>query len=190
LTVILASASPRRRELLSEVLPHFEVLPSRVDEESITVADPWKTARNLAEAKARAVATLRPDAIVIGADTVVALPLGESYIQLAKPLDQQDAVRMLQLLSGRTHHVITGVAFVIDGAVQVLTETSNVRFRELDPGEIASYVETGEPMDKAGGYAIQAGAKDFVAQLNGSLTNVIGLPMERVRPVIDSLALL
>ena len=174
MNVILASASPRRRELLAQIFPDFEVAISNVDEDSLTVDDPWKTAKSLALAKAGAIARLNPAALVIGGDTVVALDAH----QLAKPTDEEDARAMLRRLSGNTHSVITGVALVLDGMTDVFCETSRVTFRRLSEEEIATYVATGEPMDKAGAYAIQGGAQGFVANLEGSVTNVIGLPME------------
>ena len=157
-------------------MPLFEVVVSDVDEEALTVADPFATAERLAEAKARAVFALRPDALVIGADTVVTLD-GE---QFAKPRDADDARRMLRALSGRTHVVATGVSLVsIDGG-RTFHERTRVTFRELGDAEIDAYVATGEPMDKAGAYAIQGGAAAFVLRREGSETNVIGLPLERL----------
>ena len=174
--VVLASGSPRRKELLARLVPEFEILVSDVDEEALTVADPIQTAEGLAEAKARAVARLRPDALVIGADTVVFLE-GE---QFAKPGDAEDAKRMLRALGGRTHTVATGVALVSpDGAI-VFHDRTLVTFRDLTDAEIRAYVATGEPMDKAGAYAIQGGAAAFVLRREGSESNVVGLPLERL----------
>ena len=177
--VILASASPRRRELLRHLVTDFEVIPADVDEDSFTVADPWETARLLALEKARAVAQTRPVALVIGSDTVVAMEVGpKSFQQLAKPTDAEDAVRMLKLLSGQRHVVITGIALVRGMRETISSDTSTVWFRALTDAEIGEYVATGEPMDKAGAYAIQGGASQFVAQVEGSTSNVIGLPLE------------
>jgi septum formation protein len=181
LPVVLASASPRRKELLSTLIDDFEVLVSEVDEDALTSSDPWRTAEELSLAKAVAVAQLRPDALVIGGDTVVAIKSGEGYEQLAKPLDAADAERMLRRLSGETHVVITGVSLVWSGGRKTFSATSSVMFRELSGDEIRAYVDTGEPMDKAGAYAIQGGAAGFVAHLEGSLTNVIGLPVEMLK---------
>lgn len=172
--VVLASGSPRRRELLATLVPEFEVLVIEVDEEALTLPDPFETAERLAEAKAKAVAPLRPEAIVIGGDTVVALN-GE---QFAKPKDVEDARRMLRALSGQTHVVATGISLVTPKAVQTFHDKTYVTFRELTDEEIADYVATGEPMDKAGGYAIQGGAAGFVVGREGSESNVIGLPLE------------
>ncbi len=172
--VVLASASPRRRELLATLIPDFEIAVAGVDEEALTVPDPWETAERLALAKARAVADQHRDALVIGGDTVVAVDAE----QLAKPLDAEDAKRMLRALSGRTHVVITGVALVGPGREESFTDTTRVTFLPLGEEEIAHSVATGEPMDKAGAYAIQGGAKAFVTGIEGSWSNVVGLPVE------------
>lgn len=177
--VVLASASPRRKELLSHVFSEFEVLPADFAEEDFPFADPRLQAEFLALEKAKVVAQLRPNALVIGSDTVVALDLGQEFPnQLAKPWDKPDASRMLWLLSGQTHQVITGVAFVSPDGTIVASDTTRVTFRSLVAEEIEDYVATGEPMDKAGAYAIQGGAAAFVRAVEGSITNVIGLPME------------
>ncbi len=180
--VVLASGSPRRKELLARLVSEFEVLVSDVDEEALTVADPIETAERLAEAKARAVAVLRPDALVVGADTVVAL--GDE--QFAKPRDAADARRMLRALSGRTHVVATGVSLVAAEGVQTFHDRTHVTFRDLTDAEIEAYVATGEPMDKAGAYAIQGGASAFVLRREGSESNVIGLPLERLAPLLTN----
>lgn len=176
--VVLASASPRRKELLGQVFSTFEVLPSDVDEASMTVADPWETAQILARAKALDVARNKSGSLVIGSDTVVALKTDGGWIQLAKPVDPDDALRMLAMLSGRTHHVITGVSLHWPGGEVGGSETTEVSFRAMMASEINAYVATGEPMDKAGAYAVQGGAAEFVRAIEGSITNVIGLPLE------------
>lgn len=177
--VVLASASPRRRELLKELVPSFEVAAAEIDEDAETLDDPFETARRLALLKARNVAGVRPGALVIGGDTVVALPDPDGgYVQLAKPVDVEDAVRMLGLLSGRSHSVVTGVALVWSGGELADRCESKVAFRALDEAEIRAYVATGEPMDKAGAYAVQAGGGTFVKAIEGSRSNVIGLPLE------------
>jgi septum formation protein len=176
--VVLASASPRRRQLLAELVPHFGVRVADVDEESLTVPDPWETAERLARAKAEAVAKALPHALIVGGDTVVAYEGIEGWAQLAKPTDEADARRMLRALSGRSHVVITGVAVVRDGQTRSGVETTEIRFRDLSDVEIRQYVDTGEPMDKAGAYAIQGRAAGFVAERRGSLSNVVGLPLE------------
>jgi septum formation protein len=179
--LVLASASPRRRELLGRIVRAFEVVVADVDEDALTVADPWQTAERLAEAKAVVVAAGHPKALVIGSDTVVAFQGVGGWTQLAKPADPEDAVRMLLTLSGQTHVVITGVSLVQGAEVDTFSVTSRVTFRSLEPEEVRAYVATGEPMDKAGAYAIQGGAAKFVERLEGSLENVIGLPLEELQ---------
>jgi septum formation protein len=178
--VVLASASPRRKELLSQIIPEFEVFVPDVDEETLTRPDPWQTARDLAWAKASVGFQYRSDALAIGADTVVAIKLEneEEWTQLAKPFDAEDATRMLATLSGRKHAVITAVSALWPGGELEFSETSWVTFRDLSRDEIESYVRTGEPLDKAGAYAIQGGASGFVTKLEGLMSNVIGLPIE------------
>lgn len=186
--VILASASPRRRELLREIVPNFEVWPADVDEDTLQLADPRETAIRIAEAKARRIAVLARDAVIIAGDTVVAYETATgSQVQLAKPVDAEDAGRMLRALSNREHVVITGIALAHEGEIESFAETSAVRFRALTEEEIAAYVATGEPMGKAGAYAIQGGAKEFVASLIGSWSNVVGLPIEALRPRLERL---
>jgi septum formation protein len=184
--VVLASASPRRHELLKRLIPNFEIAPANIDEDSETEADPYATAEKLAILKAKAVAQDHPHALVIGADTVVALPTESGVVQLAKPADASDACRMLALLSGQTHLVITGIALVWPGGTASSHETSRVTFRGLDASEIAAYVATGEPMDKAGAYAVQAGGGTFIERIEGSRSNVIGLPMPALARLIQS----
>lgn len=128
----------------------------------------------LARDKARAIHQIRPEAIVLGADTVVAIA-GEI---LSKPEDEGDAERMLRLLSGRSHEVITGCCLIDGEREDVFFERTVVTFREISLEEIRTYVQTGEPMDKAGSYAIQGGAAVFAVSIEGSLSNVIGLPLE------------
>lgn len=185
--VVLASASPRRRGLLGELLGPFEVEVAPIDEEGLTTADPWETAERLAVAKAAFVFASRPEALVIAGDTVVALEVGEAWRQLAKPADEADACAMLRALSGRTHVVVTGVALCWPGGSTSFTEASRVSFRELTEGEIARYVATGSPMDKAGAYGLQDESQDFIERVEGSVTNVIGLPMERLSDILSTM---
>ena len=182
--MILASASPRRQELLRELVTEFEVVPADVDEEALTVSDPWETAESLARAKAKWVQERFPDALVIGGDTVVAIAEGAGYRQLAKPCSFDDAVEMLRTLSGRHHLVITGICVAKAGVIQSEAATTEVTFRELSDSEIHNYVATGEPMDKAGAYAIQGGAAGFVSEVKGSHSNVVGLPLEALRDIL------
>ncbi len=186
--VILASASPRRQELLKELVPRFEVVVRAVDEDALTTPDPFETATKLALAQAERVAAEVPDACVIGGDTVVAIRQDESWQHLTKPTDTEDAIRILSTLSGRTHLVITGVAVIAAGRSQVAFDQTEVEFRELSRAEIEAYVSTGEPMDKAGAYAIQGGAAGFVHRRTGSLSNVIGLPIETLSGLLKSFA--
>jgi septum formation protein len=180
--VVLASGSPRRQWLLLELVEDFEIFVPDVDEDALTTEDPVATAETLAKAKALAVLKHRPDGFIVGGDTVVALPEDDgTFIQLSKPKTKRDAEKMLSLLSGKTHLVITGVCLAWDDQVRVFSETSKVTFRKLDPAEIKAYVATGEPMDKAGAYASQGGAEKFIENLEGSKTNVVGLPLERVK---------
>jgi septum formation protein len=172
---------------LAQLVSEFEVLPADLDEDALTVADPWDTARRLAEAKAAAIFELRPQSLVIGSDTVVALEVENGYQQLSKPIDRQDAIAMLRKLSGKTHLVITGLALVSPGGKQVGNGSTEVSFRELSLAEIESYVDTGEPMDKAGGYAIQGGAASFVEGTRGSISNVIGLPMTLLEEMLEKI---
>jgi septum formation protein len=175
--VVLASGSPRRRELLADLVPDFEVLVSDVDEEPLPGEEPARLAERLALEKARAVSRQRPSCLVIGGDTVVAVRDRE-WQMLAKPQDDEDAVRMLKALSGRTHVVVTGLALVWPDGERSLSVETEVEFLSIPEKEIRAYVATGEPMDKAGAYAIQGGAAGWVTGLRGSKTNVIGLPME------------
>ena len=172
--VILASGSPRRRELLGDMGIEFEIDVPDVDE---TVAGaPDEMVRVLAERKARAVAAKRSEGLIVAADTLVALD-GRA---LGKPADDEEAKEMLSSLSGRTHDVFTGVCVMdaASGRCMVEADRTGVCFREVSNEEIESYVATGEPRDKAGAYAIQGGAGAFVSGYEGSRTNVIGLPVE------------
>lgn len=155
-----------------------------VDEDALVDPDPWVTAQRLAREKALAGFALRPDAMVVGGDTVVAVPVGDGWEQLAKPNDAEDARRMLSLLSGKEHVVITGLAVRSPLGLSAGTETAHVTFRALEPEEIASYVATGEPMDKAGAYGIQGGASAFVKGLRGNPDCVIGLPRQLLRELL------
>ncbi|HEX9801397.1 MAG TPA: Maf family protein [Thermoanaerobaculia bacterium] len=174
--LVLASSSPRRRELLARLGVEFEARATDADERPLAGEAPADLVRRLALAKARAAA--RPGEAALGADTVVALG-GEI---LGKPADDADARRMLRRLSGRAHEVWSGVAIVFGADAGAGRETvqvvrSDVRFRTLSDAEIADYVAGGEPRDKAGAYAVQGGAAGFVAALAGERSNVVGLPL-------------
>lgn len=187
--VVLASGSPRRRELLARLIPTFEVVVSEIDESLFVLPDPIKTAERLAYEKAGAVFAQRKDSLVIGGDTIVALQLEQGWKQLGKPEDPTEACEMLRQLSGKTHVVITGVALFWANQHEVFSESTQVTFRDLTDAEIQAYVATGEPMDKAGAYAIQGRASHFIEDVKGFLSNVIGLPVEtlyrRLRNVDD-----
>lgn len=179
--VVLASQSPRRQELLKALVPEFTIDVPDVDEDALTLNDPAQTAQRLAKEKALVVFERHPDSLVIAGDTVVCL----DNTQLAKPVDQADACRMLGLLSGRTHTVITGLALRWPGGLIAITDSTEVTFRTLSASEIEEYVATGEPMDKAGAYGIQAGGGTFIESVKGSVNNVIGLPTEKLQEALQ-----
>ena len=182
---ILASASPRRKQILGEILDEFDIIPAKGEEKSDETDDIRVMVQNLARQKAREVALL-PDAkekAVLGADTVVVLD-GEV---LGKPRDEEDASRMLSALSGKTHEVYTGVCIYLpekDGERKVLVsaDCTKVVFETLLKEDIDAYVAGGSPMDKAGAYGIQDGG--LVKEIQGSFTNVVGLPKELCEKMI------
>ena len=175
--VILASASPRRRQLLGAANIEFEVIESRVPEQHIAGEPARDYAVRMARDKARAVSSRFPDAIVIGADTIVVC---EGQI-LEKPADANDARRMLAMLSARTHTVITAFALARGGNILESSPVESlVTFRRLADAEIEDYIATEEPYDKAGAYGIQGVGGGFIAHVDGSRDNVMGLPTERV----------
>ena len=173
--IILASASPRRRELLGQLIGEFEVIPSGA-EENITNTDPHDTVCELARTKAEWVAERHPEAVVIGADTMVYL----GKTPLGKPKDAEEAREMLRMLSGRAHQVYTGVCVIADGKTIAEAECTDVYFAELSEAEIEEYVNTGDSMDKAGAYGIQGHAARFVERIDGCYFNVVGLPLRRL----------
>lgn len=179
--LILASSSPRRQDLLRAAGFSFEVISPDVDEFLFPGEDPQAAVMRLAELKALAVHTQEPDAMILAADTAVVLD-GE---MLGKPEDEEDARWMLTSLSGRGHEVITGFALLTGKALHREAVLTRVWFRELSDAEIDAYIATGEPMDKAGAYGIQSGAAHMVRSIEGSYTNVVGLPMAEV---VDALA--
>jgi len=191
--LVLASASPRRRELLTQVGYRFEVHPAHIPEDPLPGEDPIAYVTRLAREKAEAVYrelsnhSIHPkDCLdgqsVLGADTTVTL---DNAI-LGKPEDAADAARMLRLLSGRTHRVITGVALVTAEGAEVAAEATAVRFLTVSEEEIAAYVATGEPMDKAGAYAIQGRAARWIPRIEGCYFNVVGLPLALVTTLLES----
>jgi septum formation protein len=174
--VYLASASPRRSELLRQIGVPFEVRPADIKEEQLDAEGPAAYVLRLSAAKAEAVWAAVPEAErrpVLAADTTVVLA-GQV---LGKPLDAAEAVDMLERLSGRTHHVLTAVALRVGGGVETRLSESEVRFRATTASERVRYCATGEPFDKAGGYGIQGRAAVFVEELRGSYSGVVGLPL-------------
>ena len=186
--VVLGSASPRRREILARIIREFEVDAPDLDEDALTLDDPWQTARELARAKADAIFSRHPNKLVVAGDTVVAVPLGDGFQQLAKPADRADALRMLGILQGREHLVITAICVRWPEGERLFEVTTGVTFHPLDAGQIEAYVDAGESMDKAGAYAAQGKAAEIIASIDGSMTNVIGLPEEELRTVLEGFA--
>ncbi|MGB9406608.1 MAG: Maf family protein [Terracidiphilus sp.] len=192
--LVLASASPRRRELLAQAGYSFEVHPAHIPEDPLPNEDPIAYVTRLAREKAQAVfreitkesaseqRASAPPQVVLAADTIVTL---DNQI-LGKPSDAADAARMLRLLSGRTHQVITGIALVTTTSSQVAAETTAVSFLELSEQDIAAYIATGEPLDKAGAYAIQGRAARWIPRIEGDYFNVVGLPIALVSALLKS----
>ena len=207
--LVLASASPRRQELLRNAGIAFEVQPADIDEAPLPGENPRECAERLAREKALAVWKTRPHEVVLGADTVVVI---DGSI-LNKPADLSDAARMLHLLSGRTHEVITGVCVVRraapkpatresretarskiryelleteNGELRTTSESTLVTMSAIPEKEIEEYVATGEPMDKAGAYAIQGRASRWIPRIEGDYTNVVGLPVALVYRLLSS----
>ena len=179
--VILASASPRRQQLLREAGIAIEIHPAHIREERTVGEMPVEYACRLAREKAQSVAQLFPGRYVLGADTIVVI---DNEV-LEKPRNAADAARMLRLLSGRTHDVTTGVSLVDPaGETDTRFATARVSFHELEDDEICRYIETGEPMDKAGAYAIQGGASAWVHSVEGEYANVVGLPVSLVKEML------
>jgi septum formation protein len=194
-TIVLASASPRRQELLSNAGIPFTVQPAEIDETPLAGEAARDCAERLAREKALAVFQNRPQEWVLGADTIVVV----DDVILGKPRDADDAARMLRLLSGRTHAVITGVCLVgpvassqfpvgpaascqlpVASKTETASETTLVTMSELSDKEIRGYIATGEPMDKAGAYAIQGIASRWIPRIEGDYSNVVGLPVALV----------
>lgn len=174
--LILASASPRRSELLRKARMVFRVEPAHVPEERATGEDPKGYATRLARDKARAIAPKYPNDFVLGADTIV---IAGSQV-LEKPADEADAARMIRLLAGRTHEVTTGVCLCGPNIDLVEAETTRVTVAAMSEEEISEYIHTGEPMDKAGAYGIQGMFSRWVTGIEGDYFNVVGLPIARV----------
>jgi septum formation protein len=184
--LILASSSPRRQELLREIGIPFQVHAANINEDQFAGEPPIKYALRLAEEKAQAVAAQYPQSYVLGADTIVVVD-GEV---LGKPKNPEDATRMLRLLSGHDHEVTTAVSLISPGTVaqgtlaETRASTTKVYFRQIAEAEIQQYVAGGEPMDKAGAYAIQGGASRWTDRIEGEFSNVVGLPLSLVTEML------
>ena len=181
--IVLASGSPRRRELLETLGLEFSVVPAKGEEIAPAGAGPAETVEALSCAKAEEVAESFPKALVIAADTIV---WADGRI-LGKPRDESDAKAMLHLLSDNTHEVYTGVTLIYDGKKISRSECTKVFFRKLSDREIERYVQTGEPMDKAGAYGIQGRAALMVKRLEGDYFNVMGLPLCRLGQMLEEI---
>ena len=181
----LASASPRRAELMHRMGFRFEIRPTHVEENDSGIAGPEEMVLKNAKLKASTLSDLEPDALVLGSDTTVAL--GEQV--LSKPADMEDARRMLQMLSGHTHTVYTAVALYwkFGSLAHVFVDCSQVCFQELDDARINQYFQFVDPLDKAGAYGIQVGRELIVESVEGSIENVMGLPIQRLALTMDEL---
>jgi septum formation protein len=180
LPILLASASPRRRDLLQAAGIPFEVEAPLVDETRWPMEGAEAYVERMARAKATAAARRHPERVVLAADTIVVV--GERV--LGKPVDSADAGAMLRALSGRSHVVMTAVAVAHNGGVHTAVDRTTVRIRRIEDDEIDAYVSTGEPFDKAGAYAIQGAAQAFIEGIDGALDTVIGLPVGRARVLL------
>lgn len=184
MNLILASQSPRRRELLRLMGHPFVIRAADIDETMDPEKAPFDEVARVSRLKALAVERDEED-IVVAADTIVVC--GDRV--LGKPRDEEDALRMLRLLSGRDHQVMTGMTVVKGGRAVTVTEVTDIHFRELSDAEIRSYIATGEPMDKAGAYGIQGGAALFAIGLSGDYYNVMGLPVCRLALILRKMGL-
>jgi septum formation protein len=182
--IVLASASPRRHELLKQIVQEFVIEATHIDEDALTSADPFETAELLAMEKAKAIKGHYDAPIVIGCDTVVALNENDIWTQFTKPADHADAVQILKALRGKTHQVITGVAVLAPTSYAKSHCVTNVTFNNVTDRDIEDYVRTGEPMDKAGAYGAQGMGHFLVKSLDGPFDNVVGLPLELTRELL------
>ncbi|MDE6599479.1 MAG: Maf family protein [Oscillospiraceae bacterium] len=177
MNVILASASPRRKELLGYIVPRFEIIPADVDEILPKEIPAEKSAEFLAVKKAEHISAQYPESVVIGSDTVVIVD-GEI---LGKPADEADAYRMLKKLSGKVHTVVTGVCISQGEKKKSFSEATRVEFYSLSEEEIRDYIATGDPMDKAGAYGIQGEGCVLIKGIEGDFFTVMGLPAARLK---------
>ncbi len=174
--IILASSSPRRKELLEQAEIPFDICIKNIDETVPEGLSPAQGAEYTAQKKAKAITPFDENTVVLGADTVVVL---EGQI-IGKPKDKQDAIRMLTLLSGKEHKVITGVCLIKGKKVKTFHSISRVKFYELTEEQIKRYVASGEPTDKAGAYGIQGKGSVLIEEIHGDYFNIVGLPIARV----------
>lgn len=174
--IILASASPRRRELMKYITQDFEAVSLDCDETLPESIDPMKASEYLAELKASAASELYTDALVIGCDTTV---ISSSRI-LGKPHSKAECIEFMNQLSGVPHHVVTGCSIIYKGRKSSFSDISVVRFKKLTPDEIEAYANTDEPYDKAGGYGIQGKGSELIESIDGDFFNVVGLPVTRL----------
>ena len=181
--IILASASPRRKELLGNVLEYFEVIPSKCEEIVPKNCDPFSVAEILAKQKATDIYNRYSDCLVIGADTCVIV---DNKI-LGKPKDKDDARNMITLLSGKTHFVVTGCCIIKGNKTETFSEITEVVFHNLTSNEIEEYINTSEPYDKAGAYGIQGKGALLVKKINGDYFNVVGLPISTLNLKLKNL---
>lgn len=182
--LILASSSPRRRELLAQVGLTFDVIPAHIDETHRAPEDPPAYVQRLALEKAQRIHALHPGSFVLGADTTVEID-GHA---LEKPTDRADAERMLRALSGRIHHVHTGLALLSPHDRRTHLETTSVLFNEIDEAELQQYLDSGEPYDKAGAYGIQGYAARWIPRIDGDYFNVMGLPLAATMRLLKELS--
>ena len=182
MSIILASASPRRQELLKLITPDFKVIPADIDETVPENTPAEKTAEVLAVSKAKHIPAIYPNDTVIGSDTTGIL--GDEI--MGKPRNEAECFKMLESLSGRTHKVITGVAVCRGGRTHSFSSVSEVKFYKLSEKEISGYIATGEPFDKAGGYGIQGYGSLLVEKINGDYFTIVGLPVAKLKRLLDS----
>lgn len=184
LKLVLASSSPRREEILKKLKLKFTIVPSKINEDDFEYEDPVKLVRTLAEKKAKSVSDLVEDALVIAADTVVVF---NDHI-LGKPKNKFDARKMLKMLSSKEHQVITAVAVVNSQNKKTYVDNSitDVKMINLSDSEIDNYIETGEPLDKAGSYAIQGFGGLFIEEIKGSYHSVVGLPIHQLAKLLNN----
>lgn len=181
--IILASQSPRRQELLKEIFDSFDVMPQDVNED-VEDKDPKELVKKLATKKLNNLDTKYPEALIISADTIVWL----NGVLYGKPHTEENAIKTLQSLSGTTHYVYTGVCIAYKGQKHVFVDEAQIEFRELTNEEIVTYVKTKQPLDKAGAYGIQDG--DMVKAYRGSYSNIMGLPVEKLKEELKTLGVI